>query len=204
MARSAGVSHLFVSAFTRNGYTLQRHARDPALHTMLTGPRHWNAVVLQEQSRLPATGGPGFSNGTRALCRLVRQHNPDVHIFLLETWARHPALWLTGRRLPGRNATDMQQRLTNAYIRTALKNHAGVAAVGHAWKLYLDSSTPVRLHADDGAHPDETGTCLAALVLTGALLGVDRMERVTDFGALPTDVVAAFRDVARRTLLERW
>lgn len=116
---------------------------------------HWDYVVLQEMSHGPITSPKSFFSSVEQLCRQIRE-NGAVPI-LYATWAYQK----DGEPLAakGWGYDEMAQKLSEAYRQAALENHALLAEVG---QRFYELSNSQNLYADDGIHPNELGSRIAA------------------------------------------
>lgn len=160
--------------------------------------RHWDVVVLQDYSTGPLIEGGDDRNYEAFRLYLLRfktlftTKNPDVKIWLYETWGR-PDLVMKGRF---DSIATMQAGLTKSYSEAARDfGFAGHAPVGGVFLAAVragladDPSTsevegPLSLWGPDHYHQNQVGTYLAALVFYGAIYDAD--PRV-----LPADNAAA-------------
>jgi len=70
---------------------------------------------------------------------------------------------LPANRMP--NYESMQAQIDNGYLITAEALGAPVAPVGYAWQAVRNQYPQINLWQDDGSHPTEEGTYLAAWCL---------------------------------------
>jgi hypothetical protein len=160
-----------VVSHTAGGQTLGGFCTDAALATKLAA--HYDVVILQEQSLVPAIAAvdpqlrQGFLYASVRLAERIRTANPGVRIVFFQTWARASWTWRTAEAdlRAGSSADEMQDRLTREYAEAARLCGATVAPVGEAWRTHLRGRHPLPLHGTDGSHPAWAGTYLAALVL---------------------------------------
>ena len=121
--------------------------------------RKWDFVVLQEQSALPVEDRATMYEYARLFDKEIKKAGATTMLFL--TWAY-------------RDQPEMQQGLDRAYFGLASEIHARVAPVGPAWKIALEATPALALHAEDGSHPTPLGTYLAACVFYRAILSTDQ------------------------------
>ncbi len=178
-----------VSSELSGGKTLEWHYNNQA--DKIDQP--WDIVVLQEYSSRPLTttvGGASSSNReafldyAQKLIELVRQENPDVKVYLYETWAR-PNLVEKGYF---DNLADMQTELREGYQMAAEQNDVtGVVPVGDAFMKAVrngisdDPSTEEKegsicLWGGDHYHQNEYGAYLSALVMYAKIYQADPRE----------------------------
>lgn len=175
VVKSAGYKVPVIKSATPGGQTLKQHLTVQPKSLALIDEGKWDVVVLQGQSQEPAIAevSPAirtdFVDSAAALCQRVRAKSPQVRIIFYQTWARHPDFW-SGKGKDanegvGKDAAEMQARLSLWYGNVAKANDALVAPVGDAWERNYQSKQPYRLHVADHSHPDFKGTYLAALVI---------------------------------------
>ena len=207
----------FVDSITPGGKTLLQHLEDPKTLEKIDagcGPRHdpWDVVILQEQSQTPAFAdvdprhGEQFLAGAAGLYDRVKAKHPAARVILYQTWARHPDHWKAGKPEPmGKDAADMQARLTKWYAKAAehikktsnadRKEDVIVAPVGDVWAKQYATKTPVLLHSADHSHPAPAGTYLAALVIFKTIYAPVEIK-TTERGGLSDPVAKAFQRLA--------
>jgi len=146
------------------GWTLADHAASSQTLDLLEKQK-WDMVVLQEQSEIPAIAAARAQTMYPAARQLVAKIK-DVGarpLFFL-TWGHRDGLTDFGIN----NYSDMQAQLDVGYRDIAEKLHVTIAPVGYAWlKQWIQSH--LNLWQDDGSHPNESGTYLAASVFYATL-----------------------------------
>jgi hypothetical protein len=115
----------------------------------------FDAVVLQEQSTLPAKNAARFHENVRLFDGAIRAAGAATALYM--TWAR-------------RGAPEAQAAITAAYTRIGEELGATVVPVGTAWARFLGAHDRPVLHDGDGSHPTLAGSYLAACVFYGTLL----------------------------------
>ena len=142
------------------GWTLADHDHAATTDTLLAAPK-WDLIVLQEQSELPAdkrTREAYMYPPAQDLVTRARTAGAQPMFFV--TWA-HRNGW------PANNLPDyatMQSAIDEGYMTIATQQHAEVAPVGFAWMSIVNRESNPGLWQDDGSHPTEKGTYLAACV----------------------------------------
>ena len=123
----------------------------------------WDYVILQEMSNGPITSRESFLKNTVLLCERIRS-NGAVPV-LYATWAYQKG----GKQLEsfGMDYDEMYQKLYEAYHLAADRNHTLIADVG---KKFYELSDKVNLYADDGCHPNEKGSQIAAEIIAEVLM----------------------------------
>lgn len=130
----------------------------------------WDFVVLQEMSNGPITAKESFLKNTSLLCNQIRA-NGAVPI-LYATWAYKCG----GAQLAsfGMDYEEMYRKMHDAYFEAAKQNHALLADVGR--KFYERSDT-ANLYAEDGSHPNEAGSLIAAETIAAVIKAHGGKER---------------------------
>ncbi len=123
----------------------------------------WDYVILQEMSNGPITSKEKFLQSVSALCAQIRE-NGAVPV-LYATWAYERG----GKPLEkfGMGYDEMALAMQDSYRRAAQENAALLAEAG---KAFYDRADEEELYAADGSHPNKTGSCLAAQVITDTIL----------------------------------
>jgi hypothetical protein len=165
LARSGGL-HVETSMIAPGGAFLADHAANPDVAAAASGHR-WTAVVLQEQSELPAAPGALETRILPAAEALVRSAGTGgARPFLLETWA-HRDGWPDGHL----DRAAMQAAIDTTYRDLAARVGAMVVPVGEAWARLIRRAPAIDPWQADGSHPSTAGTYLAACVLYVTLTG---------------------------------
>ncbi len=125
---------------------------------------HWDYVVLQEMSNAPATSKAKFLQSAAALCEQIHAIGA-MPVFYL-TWAYQK----DGKQLQksGLDYEEMHRGLQEAYREAATAGNALVADVG---TVFYEESKCGNLYAEDGSHPNEFGSQLAAETIALAIFG---------------------------------
>ncbi len=124
---------------------------------------HWDYVVLQEMSNAPVTTRDKFLNTAAHLCDKI--HSIGAKPVMYVTWAYEK----DGKQLAksGLDYEEMYQRLQSAYREAAARGNALLADVGSA---FYEKSVREKLFAEDGSHPNEAGSRLAAQIIADVIL----------------------------------
>lgn len=123
----------------------------------------WDYVVLQEMSNGPVTARDKFRKSVCGLCEKIRAAGAIPVLYA--TWAYQDG----GKKLAafGMSYADMYQQMHAACHEAAEQNHMRIADVG---KAFYEQSAGKNLYAEDGCHPNEDGSRLAAEILTETIL----------------------------------
>ena len=158
-----------VESLTKGGWYLHRYA-DPQdemgsqLYEKFAG-RHWDYLVLQDQSFNPVKDQNDFIAAAKKLCEVLR---PET-VLLYQTWAYEDG----SEKLFGTGMTyeEMYLALKASYARAADVLGGRLVPVGDRFAEYRDNHPEIGLYREDNFHPSETGTKLAACeffkVITG-------------------------------------
>src|SRR5207253_10950237 len=143
-----------------DGWTLANHADSPATATALVASP-WDIVVLQEQSQIPAIEEFRQTQMYPAARRLIGSiRNQGARPLFYLTWGRRDGWPENG--MP--DYTSMQAAINQGYLAIAGDQRAAAAPVGVAWALLVTRGAGPLLWQQDGSHPTEAGTYLAACV----------------------------------------
>ena len=123
---------------------------------------NWDFVILQEMSHGPITAPKSFFSSVENLCRQIREQGAVP--ILYATWAYQK----NGAKLraKGWDYDEMARKLSEAYHKAARENGALLADVG---RRFYELSQTQGLYADDGVHPNERGSRLAAKTIAAAI-----------------------------------
>jgi lysophospholipase L1-like esterase len=136
----------------------------------LTGET-WDYVVLQEYSTGPLTGRERFLQSVEQLCQLIRRNGACP--ILYATWAYRKDCDKLEEM--GLEYDVMAAQLSEAYHEAADQNEALIAEVG---KRFYEQAEKTELYADDGKHPSEAGSKLAAETIA-AVIAADQEKKKT-------------------------
>ena len=181
LARSVGDT-FYVESITKGGYTLDSHVNDPNHIAKLT-QRKWSFVFLQDQSQVPTIDlyfNALSLPSALILDSYVRSQNSCAKTLFFMTWGRR----FGGQQCDLGNAncsvafTDfnhMQDTLKSRYRQLAQHIDGGVSPAGEAWRLALQDTTGLVLHAGDGSHANLMGSYLAACTHYASVTGKSPM-----------------------------
>ena len=155
-----------VTAHTRGGARLAEHLNPSTKMGSMTQTafqsEDWDYVILQEMSNGPITSKEKFQKNTGLLCEQIRAcHAVPI---LYATWAYQK----DGKKLRsfGMDYDEMYQEMYASYHEAAEQNDALIADVG---KAFYELSESRNLYAEDGYHPNEEGSRLAAQIIADTI-----------------------------------
>jgi hypothetical protein len=195
LARSGG-HKVWIGMAAESGWALSNHVQSTATMDQLKSSK-WDFVVLQEQSQIPAIE----QSRTRSMypaARLLVSRVKDVGsipIFFL-TWAHRDGWPENG--LP--DYESMQAAIDQGYLAIAQELDVGIAPVGFAWQAANGQNPQLGLWQEDGSHPTERGTYLAACVFYATIFR-QSPEGLSYRGNLPMDVAQNLQTIASSTVL---
>ena len=198
----AGGHQVETGMAAEGGLTLADHVASSATQATLSS-RHWDIVVLQEQSQIPAIAefrASQMDPAARSLIRTIRLGGAKPMLFL--TWAHRDGWPENG--LP--DYARMQDQIDDAYLRLGGELVVPVAPVGVAWATVVSRDARPGLWQDDGTHPTVAGTYLAACVFYAAIFDASPAGLGYEAG-LPKETAASMQAVAAETVLTdqaRW
>jgi uncharacterized protein DUF4886 len=194
LARSGG-HKVEVGMAAQPGWTLDNHVKSPETLSTLNSTK-WNFVVLQEQSLIPAFQQSRIREmypAARELVRKTRELGATPIFFV--TWA-HRDGWPENRM----TYQNMQAEIDTGYAGIALESNAPVAPVGSAWFYAVNGHPELSLWQEDGNHPTEQGTYLAACVFY-AVIFHKSPDGLTYRADLPQETAKAIQTIASQTVL---
>lgn len=125
--------------------------------------KRWDYVVLQEMSNAPVSAREKFLQSSMSLCEQIHAAGAKPVLYL--TWAyRKDSIQM---KKSGLDYDEMYQGLQDAYRKAAVAGNALLADVGTA---FYQRSVNQNLYADDGSHPNEEGSRLAAEIIAAVIL----------------------------------
>ena len=195
LARSGGHRVETTSAAV-DGWTLANHADSPATATALTASP-WDIVVLQEQSQIPAVEEFRQAQMYPAARRLISSiRNRGARPLLYLTWGRRDGWPETG--MP--TYASMQSAIDDGYLAIAADQRVAVAPVGVAWASLVTRGAGAPLWQQDGSHPTEAGTYLAACVFYATIFQ-ESPKGLGYHSSLSAEAAAMIQSVAAETAL---
>lgn len=123
----------------------------------------WDYVILQEMSNGPITSKDSFLKNVGILCEKIRANGAAPVLYA--TWAYQKG----GKQLEsfGIDYDEMYQKMHDAYHEAAAQNRALIADVG---KHFYELADRQNMYAEDGCHPNELGSQIAAQVIADVIL----------------------------------
>ena len=166
LARSGG-RRVEVASVAPGGATLADQASSAEVAAAIGGTR-WTAVVLQEQSLVPAAPELLYPQMVApALTLVAAAGRAGAEAYLFQTWAHRD-----GWPERGLDRAAMQAAIDASYREVAARVGATVVPAGDAWARAVAQAPGIALWQTDGSHPTPAGTYLAAcsfyVSLTGA------------------------------------
>jgi hypothetical protein len=195
LARSGG-HRVETGTATHDGSTLADHAGSAGTTTVLTSAS-WTLVVLQEQSQIPAVDQfrqTQMYPAARTLVAMVRRVGAQPIFFI--TWAHRDGWPEDGLA----DYSSMQSAIDDGYLTIAREQHAAVAPVGYAWQTLLGQEASPALWQDDGSHPTDKGTYLAACVFYATIFR-ESPKGLTYHSSLSDAEASTLQQVAAVTVL---
>lgn len=161
---------------------------------------------------------PGSANALRSIPANANA-NPQARVYLYQTWARPDMIYPAGQEYSGEPLETMTADLAAAYAQAAVNNAgiAGVVPVGQAFLRAVQEGVAVRdpyqadpslidlWWSEDHFHPGTHGSYLSALMMFGAITGIDPAsfgaseKAASDLGISPLSALR-LQGVASRTL----
>ena len=144
----------------QGGWTLSDHIQSSETLNLLNSEK-WDFVVLQEQSEIPSVAQARTQTMYPAARKLVQKIKDSgaTPIFFV-TWAHRDGWPENGMT----NYVSMQAQINYGYVEIAQELNAPIAPIGAAWLNAAKERPELVLWQEDGSHPTEQGTYLAACV----------------------------------------
>jgi hypothetical protein len=172
MAKAKG-KQIEYTAHTPGGRTLNKHW-DEAKAQKLIAQGNWDIVVLQDQSMNPASAPRNMLKYANMFCKEIDKIKAEK-IFYLTFAYKAPPKWFDKVRDPAQKKlfekifANMQQLLTDTYLKASRQNNARVAPAGIAWQMAYKQNPHYPLHSQDNSHPANLGVYLTALTFYATL-----------------------------------
>ncbi|CAJ1959356.1 unnamed protein product [Cylindrotheca closterium] len=220
---------LITETFDKGGAKWRDLTFDPANFTATLHAHEYRWVVLQEQSETPGLYDSMYQSefsdsktSVKTLDNLIRHIGSaqgTTNTILFQTW---------GRLHHDDNPTPEIQALFDSFLHHQYRIAVGyreyqkfistperpvlIAPVGYAFQAIHDGMEAEgldpeqeggrfsNLYIEDGSHPSEQGSYLAASVLVGILTGQDPRQFDWDYPLVPQDIQKYLRDVAHATI----
>jgi hypothetical protein len=180
----------------QGGWRLSDHVGSTETVNLLDSTK-WDFVVLQEQSQIPSVE-PARSREMYPAARELVHKIKDIGatpIFFI-TWAHRDGWPENGMS----NYESMQDQINNGYSGIAQELNAASAPVGPAWLTAAKEHPELNLWQEDGSHPTEQGTYLAACVFY-AVIFHDSPDGLTYRAGLSKENAKIIQTVASKTVL---
>lgn len=155
---------------THSGWDLWRHWRSGIARRRL-GRGRFTHVVLQGHSLAPLRDRDRerMTEAAHRFTTLIE--HAGAQAVLYETWARR-----SGHRVyrqgEAASPADMQARIDRAYETIASDTGATIAPVGDTFRRLASILPEADLYTQDGSHPSELGTFIAAATLATRIAGI--------------------------------
>lgn len=181
----------------QGGWTLTDHLNSPATLERISSSK-WDYVILQEQSEIPAmeqSRTVSMYPAARVLVQQIKKAGATPIFFL--TWA-HRDGW------PENGFNDyqsMQFQIDIGYMGIARELSVPIAPVGYSWLLSRIQDPKLDLWQQDGSHPTETGTYLAACVFYSVIFR-ETSKGLSYKGNLDKETAQLLQQIAASTVLD--
>ena len=154
----AGCPHQ-VESFTKGGWFLSRYADPQDKYGALLRERHlgkhWDILILQDQSFNPVDQYEDFLAGAKALKQLLQPEK----VLMYQTWAYEDHT--EKLEATGLSYDQMHLALKKAYAGAAQELGATVVPVGDRFAQCKREHPEIQLYKEDHFHPSVEGTALA-------------------------------------------
>lgn len=147
------------------GWFLADHVKSAETINLINSQK-WDFVVLQEQSQVPASIQMRATQtypAARTLVGNIKANGSTPMLFI--TWA-HRDGW-PEQNIP--TYEKMQLAIDDGYTTIGQELKVRMSPVGFAWLKMRQQNPQMNLWQDDGSHPNEMGTYLAACVFYASI-----------------------------------
>ncbi len=158
----------------------------------LCNEHKYDALILQEQSCLALVDYVKFVEGVQGCAGMV----DAKRTILYATWGRKQGCDLL--EACGWTNESMTEGLASAYDAAALKIGGACAHVGKSFLEIRRAYPEIEMYDPDLSHPSYAGSCLAAIVLYGALTG--SLTQKSDSLQLDATVAVALSEAAAKVI----
>lgn len=184
LVTAAGKGPLEWKLVSAGGASLRQHVNKGEVAALLRD-EHWDTVVLQEQSTLPAKSPARMADSVRDMSALIGEAGARTVLYM--TWARA-------------DAPETQQAINQAYADCGQQVGATVVPAGMAWQRCLAQAPHIVLYDKDGSHPTLAGSYLAACAFYKVLFAGRAKKIPTLDMAVPEDEQVALHECARQAV----
>jgi len=202
LATKAGKT-VYVDNITMGGATLQMHLQNQATLQKIN-EKHWDFVVLQEQSQIPSfipERETMMYPYAIALDSIIHTNWLCTRTLFFMTWAHKYGDMGILQNGGTDSYEDMQQRLRSGYMTIADSLKAAVAPCGWVWRKLIQMYPSIELYSADNYHPAENGTYLAACTFFASIFKQTAVGINYTGNILPSDA-AIFQSVASQMVLD--
>ena len=193
---SSGGKRIETGLAAQGGWSLSDHINSVETLNQIQASK-WNFVVLQEQSMIPASDQARNAQmypAARSLAAKIKAAGARTILFV--TWAHNTGWPENG--MP--TYESMQLAINYGYLMLGQQLRAPLAPVGYAWLALRRQNPQLNLWQEDGSHPNEQGTYLAACVFYAVLFHTSP-EGLSYRGNLSSENAALLQKTAAETVL---
>jgi hypothetical protein len=180
----------------QGGWFLSDHVKSRETLNQISSQK-WNFVVLQEQSQVPASLQVRTTQmypAIRTLVSKIVKNGAQPMLFI--TWAHRDGWPENGMH----TYESMQIAIDEGYTKIGQELKTQMAPVGYAWQKMQQQSPQFNLWQEDGSHPSEQGTYLAACVFYTVIYR-ESPEGLTYKGNLSSEDSSLLQKIAADTVL---
>jgi hypothetical protein len=191
---------------TPGGHQFNQHVTNPITLGKINS-RNWDAVILQEQSQLPALPEEiaGFQYSpphADSLNTLIKENDSCTQVVFFMTWGRKYGDASFCEEVPAVcTYLGMQQELRNTYLAMAEENAAIVAPVGIGFKNVIADDPAIELYVGDGSHPNLNGSYLSACIIYSSIYQKSPIGNAYTSGLSP-EMATYLQEVAHYTVFD--
>jgi hypothetical protein len=160
LSQSFGKGRFDIESYTAPGATLADHQKSDEVRELLA--KHWDYIILQDQSSVPIEGQKSLARGFRQFLPLTAP--TKAKIIAIMTWAN-------------RGYFSDQCIISQAYRRTARQLKIPLVPVGDIFFYIQENNPSLELYSHDGHHAGVNGAYLYALAVYEQLFPARKLLR---------------------------
>lgn len=144
-----------VQSLTYANYSLDDHLSNNKLQLLISNGK-FDYVVIQQGPSTGNTGKAALIKDGKRISKMCNKAGSKLAFFMV---------W------PSKNNLRLFDNVIQSYSEAAEQTNALLCPVGQAWKDYIESKDDYSYYGDDGFHPSERGSEVAATIIYNTLFG---------------------------------
>ncbi len=181
-----------IAQVAHGGWTLKQHANSKKTLELIAS-RKWLAIILQEQSTIPAQENRR-QPFIEAIHGLKKAAQPNTTFYLMATWGRERGLPSLGFK----EFQSMQKALNTGYQLAAAATKSQVIPAGTVWQAAYQEGIK-DLWMPDGSHPSRKGSYLVACSIVRTIWQIET-SGLPNEGTLSKEECLALQGIVDRVI----